>query len=312
VPEKPQPHGATAASPAAQQRTAARAPSKFSGEERYAAWTFGTLPELLEIERKGQSLIGFPALVDAGDAVTIEVFDEPELAEQKHRLGLRRLFALQIKDALRYAQKNLPDFQRMAAAYMLLGTADELAAQIMDVALERAFLADPLPLDAAQFERRLSEGRTRVALISREVALLAGRILGEYVQAQRKLKDAKAFPEVAKDVGEQLARLMAPRFLEAHPWDALEHFPRYLKAVVLRLDKLRADPARDAEHMATVRALDQRYARVLAQRKGRTDEVLQRLRWMLEELRVSLFAQALRTPQPVSVKRIEKLWAQVL
>ncbi|TAN09513.1 MAG: DUF3418 domain-containing protein [Burkholderiaceae bacterium] len=287
-------------------------PSKFSGEARYTAWTFDTLPELLEIDRKGQSLIGFPALVDAGDAVVIEVFDEPELAEQKHRAGLRRLFALQMKDALKYAQKNIPDFQSMAVAYRALGTADELAGQIIDVALDRAFLADPLPLDAGQFARRLNEGRTRVALISREAGLLAGAILTEYAQAQRKTRDTKAFPEVTRDVTEQLSRLMAPRFLEVNPWDALEHFPRYLKAIVLRLEKLRADPARDAEHMATVRALDARYARVLAQRKGRTDDVLQRLRWMLEELRVSLFAQALRTPQPVSVKRIEKLWAQVL
>ena len=113
-------------------------------DQRYTAWTFGELPELMEIRKGGTSLIGFPALIDQGDAVTIEVFDEPDVAAAKHRAGLRRLFALQIKDALKYLEKNIPDLQKMAVAYMPLGTLEELREQIIEVALERAFLLDPL------------------------------------------------------------------------------------------------------------------------------------------------------------------------
>ncbi len=148
--------------------------------QRHTAWTFGELPELMEIRKGGQTLIGFPALIDQGDAVTIEVFDEPEVAAAKHRAGLRRLFALQIKDALKYLEKNIPDLQKMAVAYMPLGTQEELRQQIIDVALDRAFLLDPLPTDEAAFKRRVEEGRGRLTLIANEVARLAGTILTEY------------------------------------------------------------------------------------------------------------------------------------
>ena len=89
------------------------------------------------------------------------------------------------------------------------------------------------------------------------------------------------------------------------------YLPRYLKAVTLRLDKLRADPQRDAQRLAELRPLEQRYTRQLAERRGAADARLDEFRWLLEELRVSLFAQELRTPQPVSVKRLEKAWSQL-
>ncbi|RCX11561.1 ATP-dependent helicase HrpA [Extensimonas vulgaris] len=279
--------------------------------QRYTAWTFGALPELMEIRQGAQTLIGFPALIDAGDAVTIEVFDEPELAAAKHRAGLRRLFALQLRDALKYLEKNIPELQKMAIAYMPLGTQEELRAQIIDLALERAFLLDPLPTDAAAFARRLEEGRARLTLIANEVARLAGAILLEYAHALRKLKDTKNAPDAVQDAQQQLQRLLPKNFLAATPWTQLAHFPRYLKAIVLRLDKVRTDPARDAAKLAELRPHEQRYWRLLAERKGRADARMQELRWMLEELRVSFFAQELRTPQPVSLKRLEKLWAQV-
>src|SRR2546427_7553097 len=82
-------------------------------DSRYKEWSFGELPELMEIGRGGQTLIGFPALIDHGDAVGIEVFDEPEVAAARHRVGLRRLFALQIRDALKYLEKNIPDLQKI-------------------------------------------------------------------------------------------------------------------------------------------------------------------------------------------------------
>jgi ATP-dependent helicase HrpA len=102
------------------------------------------------------------------------------------------------------------------------------------------------------------------------------------------------------------------RFLSATPWAQLAHLPRYLKAVTMRLDKWRSDPARDAQRLAELRPAEQRYWRLVAERKGVADPRLDEYRWLLEELRVSLFAQELRTPQPVSLKRLDKVWGQLL
>ena len=279
--------------------------------QRYTGWTFGELPELMEIRKGGASLIGFPALIDQGDSVTIEVFDEPQVAAARHRVGLRRLFALQIREALKYLEKNIPDLQKMAVAYMPLGTLEELKSQILDVALDRAFLLEPLPATEADFKRRVDEGRGRLTLIANEVARLAGVILTEYAAAQRKIKDTKGAPEASADCTQQLQRLVPKNFLAATPWPALQHFARYLKAIVLRLDKVRADPARDAARLAELRTQETRYWRLVAERKGAVDERLAEFRWLLEELRVSFFAQELRTPQPVSLKRLDKVWGQL-
>ena len=288
--------------------------------QRYTAWTFGELPELMEIRKGGASLIGFPALIDQGDAVTIEVFDEPGVAVARHRAGLRRLFALQIRDALKYLEKNIPDLQKMAVAFMQVGrtadgvgggTPEELRNQIIDVALERAFLMAPLPINEAEFKRRIDEGRGRLNLIASEVARLAGVILAEHAAALRKIKDIKGMPDATGDCAQQLARLVPKNFLAATPWPALQHFARYLKAIVLRLDKVRSDPARDAARLVELRPQEQRYWRLVAERKGLVDDRMTEFRWLLEELRVSFFAQELRTPQPVSVKRLDKVWAQL-
>ncbi|WP_439648606.1 ATP-dependent RNA helicase HrpA [Hydrogenophaga flava] len=299
---------------------AAPAAKTSSAEQRHITWDFGELPELMEIRKGGQTLIGFPALIDDGEAVRIEVFDEPEVAQARHRAGLRRLFALQIKDALKYLEKNLPGLQAMGVAYMAVGktdsgggggSLDELKNQILDLALDRAFLTDPLPTDASAFKARVDEGRGRLTLIANEIARQAGVILTEYAAAARKLKDSKPPADVAIDVQLQLQRLVPKTFLSATPYAQLQHFPRYLKAVQLRLDKLRGDPARDAAKFAELRPQDQRFWRLVAERKGVQDARLQEVRWLLEELRVSFFAQELRTPQPVSIKRIDKAWAQL-
>ncbi len=316
-----QPAAASVSAPAAApqaRRTgnAAGAPAKAAAElpsaaQRHVAWTFGELPELLEIRQKGQVLVGFPALIDGGDAVTMEVFDEPDVAAAKHRAGLRRLFALQLRDAIKYLEKNIPDLQKMGAAYMPLGTLEELRGQIIDVALERAFLMEPLPTDADAFKRRLDEGRGRLTLIANEVARLAATILVEFAAASRKIKDNRQSVDAAADATQQLQRLVPRDFLARTPWVQLQHVPRYLKAIVLRFDKLRADPARDQSRLAELRPQESRFWRLVAERKGVTDARLQELRWMLEELRVSFFAQELRTPYPISVKRLDKAWAQV-
>ena len=296
------------------------APSLPGIPERYTSWSFGELPELMEIRKGSQTLIGFPALIDLGDAVTVEVFDEPELANVKHRAGLRRLFALQLRDAVKYLEKNLPDLQKTATAFMLVGraadnsgggTVEELRAQIIEVALNRAFLLEPLPTVEAEFKQRLEDGRGRLSLIASEVARMAAGILGEFAVAQRKIKDAKNATDAALDAAQQLQRLVPKRFLTVTPYSQLQHFPRYLKAITARLEKWRADPARDAARLAELKPQEQRYWRLVSERKGATDARMQEFRWLLEELRVSFFAQELRTPQPVSIKRLEKAWSQI-
>ncbi|MEW5885802.1 MAG: ATP-dependent RNA helicase HrpA [Pseudomonadota bacterium] len=302
----PKQRGQPATAPAS-----ATAPTPQAASERHRAWTFGDWPELMELASGEHTVIGFPALLDAGDAVTLAVYDEPETAARKHRAGLRRLFALQLREALKQLEKSLPGLQQMAVSYMALGSLEELRSQIIEVALERAFMAEPWPRTAAEFQQRLEQGRGRLGLIAQEVARQTAAVLLEYAAVVRKLKEGKFEAQPLADVREQLGQLVGPRFVAETPWAALQHLPRYLKAIFLRLDKLRADPARDAAHMATVRAQEQRYTRLLAERKGVPDARLDELRWLLQELRVSLFAQELRTPQPVSVKRLDKLWAQL-
>ena len=308
--------------PLDQLNSAQAAPEKVAIKipERYTTWTFGELPELMEITKGAQTLIGFPALIDLGDAVTIEVFDEPELAIAKHRAGLSRLFALQIKDAIKYLEKNLPDLQKMATAYMLVGraadnsgggTLEELRAQILEVALSRCFLLDPLPTCEAEFKKRLDEGRGRLTLIATEIACMAAGILLEFTAAQRKIKDTKNAVDASSDAAQQLQRLVPKKFLTMTPYAQLQHFPRYLKAITARLDKWRSDPARDAARLLELKPQEQRYWRLVADRKGASDARMQEFRWLLEELRVSFFAQELRTPQPVSIKRLEKVWQQL-
>ncbi len=296
-------------SPAGRKREQNAAPAK--PPDKHTAWTFGELPELMEVRRGAQVLVGFPALIDRSTHVEVEVFDEPDLAAAKHRAGLRRLVALQLKEPLKFLEKNIPGLTAMGGAYLPLGTLEELRAQIIDVALDRAFLADPLPTDEHAFKRRLDEGRARLNLIAQEVARQAAVVLADFAAATRKLKDSKPPKDVADDMAAQLQRLVGKRFLVTTEWAALLHLPRYLKAVVMRLDKLRADPARDAQRLGELRPLEQRWVRRTADLKGAPHARMDEYRWLLEELRVSLFAQELRTPQPVSPKRLDKAWAQM-
>ncbi|WP_174909922.1 ATP-dependent RNA helicase HrpA [Burkholderia diffusa] len=276
--------------------------------ENLTTWNFGKLPELLEIRRRGQTLYGYPALVDRGTHCDVEVFDSPEEAARIHRAGLRRLFALQLKEPIKFLEKNLPGLREMAMQYMSLGTQDELRDQLIDTALDRACLQDPLPDDDASFHARRDEGRSRLNLLAQEIARLVGQILAEYAGLAKKLAQAKPFAQAHADLQQQLAALVGKRFVIDTPYVQLAHFPRYLKGIALRIDKLKADPARDAKQSGELLPLVQQYQRAVSQRGGVADPRLAEFRWLLEELRISLFAQELRTPMPVSVKRLHKVW----
>ncbi|MBM5645879.1 ATP-dependent RNA helicase HrpA [Burkholderia pseudomallei] len=294
-----------AAEPAAQAGAAAGATALY---ENLTTWNFGKLPELLEIRRRGETLFGYPALVDRGTHCDVEVFDSPDEAARIHRAGLRRLFALQLKEPIKYLEKNLPGLREMAMQYMSLGTQDELRDQLIATALDRACLQEPLPADDASFHARRDEGRSRLNLLAQEIARLVGQILAEYAGLAKKLAQAKPFPAAHADMQGQLAALVGKRFVVDTPYAQLAHFPRYLKGIALRIDKLKANPARDARQAAELQPLAQHYQRSVAQRGGVADARLAEFRWLLEELRISLFAQELRTPMPVSVKRLYKVW----
>ena len=272
------------------------------------SWSFGELPEIMEVQAGGRSVIGFPALVDEGDTVALRVQDTPEKAAAAHRKGLRRLFALELREQVKFVEKSLP--RELGLLFMAWGTEAELKGQIVAATLERTCMLEPLPADAAAFAKRKDEARARISLVGQEIARLIGAILMEHAALQKKLAQLKALPAVAEDIKTQCAELLPKGFVEAMPFERLAHFPRYLKAASLRIDKLRADPTRDARLAQEFAALYKPWERErLARRKsGAPDPWLEDFRWMMEELRVALFAQELKTPMPVSVKRLQKAW----
>ncbi|MEC5163689.1 MULTISPECIES: ATP-dependent RNA helicase HrpA [unclassified Janthinobacterium] len=271
-------------------------------------WTFGELPELLEIVQGKVTLIGFPALVDKLTHCDLEVFDDPTVAARTHRVGLRRLFALQMKDQLKYVEKSIPGLQQMGMQFMALGSQEELREQIIQKALDIACLQDPLPLDAAAFAKRKDEGKSRLVLLVNEIARLLAQVLTEFHGLPKRLQGIPG--PAAADMQSQLQGLVNKRFLLDNDYGQIAHFPRYLKAMNVRLEKLRIDPARDAKLMAEWQQAATLYQRCAKDRQAgkNTDPKLTEFRWMLEELRVSLYAQELRTPMPVSAKRLQKVW----
>jgi ATP-dependent helicase HrpA len=272
------------------------------------SWSFGELPEIMEVKVGGRNVIGFPALVDEGETVALRVQDTPEKAAAVHRKGLRRLFALELREQVKYVEKTLP--RELGLQFMAWGTEAELKAQIVAATLERTCMLEPLPAEAAAFARRKDEARARIGLVAQEIARLIGAILAEHAALLKKVAQLRALPAVAEDIKAQCAALLPKDFILATPFERLAHFPRYLKAASLRIDKLRADPARDARLAQEFAALYKPWERErLARRNsGAPDPWLEDFRWLLEELRVALFAQELRTPTPVSVKRLLKAW----
>jgi ATP-dependent helicase HrpA len=266
--------------------------------QRHTGWTMGDLEEMMEVEQGGQPLLGYPALVDAGDGVTLQVFDTPEGAAEAHRAGVRRLLAIAFKERIRDLERA---WQRDIA---LAPLKDDLVA----AALDRAFLAERVPTLAAEFARAVDSGRSRFMLVAQEVARTTSAILAAHAELQKKLATAaKAHPQAADDVRQQWLRLLRPGWLRETPWARVQHFPRYLQAAAHRLEKLRADPARDARLMSELAPLLNGWLRA----PRPLDAEREQFGWLLEELRVSLFAQQLKTPVPVSAKRLAKLWQSI-
>jgi ATP-dependent helicase HrpA len=291
---------------------AAAAPAAETAVSEYAAltdWSFGELPELLSLKVGGREVIGFPALHDDGESVSLRPYDTPEEAERVHRAGLARLFALRLKDQVKALQR-MNGLREVALRYATIGPEQELKDQLVSATLARTCVLDPLPTTAATFETRIEQAKPRIMLVGQELLKLTDGILTERTALEKRLGGLKGLDAVVEDIRRQLDALIVKRFLTTVPYERLSQFPRYLKGANLRLDKLRNNPERDAQLMADWQGLHRAFERewIDARRQGTDDPFLEDFRWLLEELRVGLFAQELRTPMPVSVKRLKKIW----
>ncbi len=281
--------------------------------EGITSWSFGDLEELMEIRQGTETLIGYAALIDEGDSVSLQVLDAPRRALAAHRLGLRRLFMLQLKDQAKSLERAFASQSSLTLQLAALGDANQLRRELIAATFERACMGEPWPRTEGEFLKRAGEARARLGLIGNEIARLLTTVLAEVQALRKKLAGMKTFPGAVKDIEEQLARLLPPGFILDIPFERLSHYPRYLAAATVRLDKLREDPARDQRLLAELLPLERDWLRedARARKAGEADPQLEQFRWLLEELRVSLFAQALRTPMPVSTKRLARMWQTI-
>ncbi len=285
------------------------APQQKSSGERYTEWKFGDFKPTRAEQRAGQTITVFNALVDVGDAVTLQSFDTQDVAQAAHRLGLRRLFQLALKEQVKYLEKNLPGLQAMSMQFLPFGSAQDLHRQILAVTFDRCCLNDPLPESEKEFATRCKDAKARLNLVAQEIARLVGAVLAEHQSLQKSLPGFKAHGQVLQDIRSQCEWLLGKEWVGRTPYERMQHMPRYLKAINVRLEKLRANPARDAQNMAQMSPLLQQWQRRLSAQQGEADARLEDFGWMVQELRVSLFAQELKTPVIVSVKRLEKMLA---
>jgi ATP-dependent helicase HrpA len=276
------------------------------------AWDFGDLPEEIAFTRKGRRLTGYPALVDDETSVAIRLFDVRSAADEAMRAGVRRLLRIALKEQMRQLEKGPPGFVQTALQMRTIVNADELREDLLTAITDRAFIGDdPLPRNAKGFEAQRGRARARLPAVTEAATRLLGTIAEEYQRVFAKLSTIKGpLSRPAADIRAQLSRLVYKGFFSATPWDQLAQLPRYLKAMHLRLEKYGNSPDRDEKHTHSIAELTKRYdERLDKQRKAGVDDPrLEEFRWALEELRVSLFAQELKTPYPISYKRMEKMW----
>ena len=275
-------------------------------------WDFGDLPGEISFTRNGRKLTGYPALVDDGDSVAIRLFDTRGAADASMRVGICRMLRIELKEQMKQLDKSLPGFTQAALQLRTISGADELKEDLVTAICDRAFIGDDeLPRTQKEYDAQKQRARTRLPAVRDAACRMFASIADEYHKATLRLGSVpSALNRVAADVRSQLQRLVYKGFFSATPWEQLQHLPRYLKATAIRLDKFAANAERDAKHAASIAELwklSQERSDKL-RKAGAADARLDDFRWQLEELRVSLFAQELKTPYPVSVKRLQKIW----
>ncbi len=277
-------------------------------------WDFSELAEQLTIDQQGIQLTGYPALVDMGDSLALRIMDTPGRAARNNKLGVRRLFMLRLKEQVKYLQKNLPDIKALCLQYQSLGSCNTLIRDIIETAFNRVFIdANPAPRTRAQFEEQLEQGRPLITDETNMLCQQVGKILNQYHKLRKRLQGNTplAWLETIDDIQYQLGHLVYPGFIGTTPARWLGEIPRYLQAIEERIDKLEQDPDRDRRQYQLIAPWWQHFVSFSEAFSAETiDETLVQYRWMLEEFRVSLFAQKLGTAMPISVKRLEDQWTK--
>jgi ATP-dependent helicase HrpA len=278
------------------------------------SWDTLELPETVAFTRARQRLEGHPALVDEGDSVRLTVLDTAAKAQAETRKGVTRLVRLTLKEQVRALERLFTPDKQLALSYIAYGSGDQLRESLLQASLDRAVWADPAPVRTrSEFEARLKQARARLQIVGQEYLRLAEVILAEAHEVRKALEapQVAAFRHAAADIERQLKALVFPGFIAQVAYERLQHYPRYLAAMRRRLEKLPHAPDRDEQHTRELARWGQQlHARAERNRKAGTVEPgLEEFRWMLEEQRVSLFAQELKTPFPISYKRLAKAWA---
>ncbi len=277
-------------------------------------WRFEDLPTEVSLKQGAITIRGFPALVDDGESVSISIIDNSRDAAVSQQKGLLRLFRLTLKDQEKYLAKNIPGFTRFSLFYATRGDKQTLLEMLVASIFRFTFIeGKPDVRTQSEFERRQQDKQHLM-----QVAGVVGKVLGEALQQANAVEAAlkagfeKRHPEIADDIREQLNRLLHPSTLQAVPLEWLREYPRYFKAALYRVEKIQGNVSKDQAGVAVMNRYWQQVNALDEFRKQQMTPELIKYRWMLEEMRVSLFAQPLGTKLPVSTTRLDKQWQKVL
>ncbi len=279
--------------------------------DNVTAWDIGTLPESIKFARGKQQLTGYLGLQKEKDGrIALRLFDTIEAAEQAHRQGVIELMKLQLKEQVKDLNKGIQGFTQAA---MLLKhiNADTLRDDLTQAVCDRAFIGeDELPRNEKAFKEQIKRARSRLPAVKEALS----RYLQETAAAYAELNGKLGKHPLTHLMCQRLQTLLAAGFATRTPWAQWPRLPIYLKAMTLRLEKYSSNPARDAAREADIQELEQMWQEKtdsLVKQGLPISDDLAAFKWMIEELRVSLFAQELKTPYPVSVKRLLKEWERL-
>ena len=277
-------------------------------------WVFGELPQTLEQQQRGYAIKAYPALVPEGEGVRKELFDTAIQAEQAHRQGLRHLLLAQLPSPVRYLQQSLSNKAKLAMYYNPWGKVDDLIHDCIMAALDEFIAANPARTSEAfkqLFEHARAELNERVSAIAQQVepCLVQSQAIRKRLKGKVSLDQIQAHG----DIKDQLDHLVYRGFVSDIGAERLRDIPRYLQAIERRLEKLPVDPNKDRLHTLVLTDLQSDYQKLLAKvPKGQPISAdISEIRWMLEELRVSFFAQTLGTRYPISEKRVRQALTSV-
>lgn len=283
-------------------------------------WAFDDLPDTKQFIQDGQSFIGYPAIIDEGDSVGVKMLDTVDKAAVQHRAGLVRLYRLALRKDIKYLEKTVKAPAEIELAYQRLlphplfggDVTHSYSDDLLFLIVDEVFVRDAAIRSQAAFEQRLVAHKAELVAFAAEASDKFRQIMQQYLAINAKLANMPLQDEAIADVKAQLAHLLYRGFLCNTPYDSLRQFPRYLQAVEYRLDKLFQDKAKDAQKMREVRRFQTNYWKSVAKRTKNAVVIPEQeaFRWMLEEFRVSLFAQQLKTAYPVSVQRLEKAFGE--